>query len=117
MSGKVKMIELLVSLAEERFKGKHGVRIGSLRERSSSWEIIHNVKNPRKLMEIKQKQISFLSKFALMGIMNWQAAIFPFGGICNFYTGLKFVSKTDLSFVEKSIKSFIWAVVEDLIKV
>lgn len=49
--------------------------------------------------------------------MNWKPAIFPFGGICNFYTGLKFVSKGHLSFVEESIKSFIWAVVEDLIKV
>ena len=60
------MIELLVSLAEERFKGKRLVRIGNSGERSSMLGNNSQAKNPRKLMEIKQKQISFLSKFALM---------------------------------------------------
>ena len=56
-------------------------------------------------MEMKQIQISFLSKFALMeqciGTHD-----FSFGGVCNFYTRLmlNFVSKRRLSFVAESIK-------------
>ena len=116
MSGQVKMIELLVSFGCERFKGKSFWSISAAHEKGApSWETIHNTKNPGKLMEMKQTQISFLSKFALMEqcIGTYD---FSFGGVCNFYTRLKFVSKGRLSFVTESIKSFIWAVSEHLIK-